>query len=278
MRIRYGFDIEIDVSQPTTILTAFDVEARRRGDIVWERPLLTDRVARIELYTDIFGNRCRRIQATPGTVRLAMEGVIEASQKPDPTTANAEAVPVSHLPIETLPFLLGSRYCETDHLTEFAWNQFGRIKGGWARVQAICDYVHNRLSFGYEHARPTRTAVEAYNERVGVCRDFTHLAVALCRCVNIPARYCNGYLGDIGVVPDPAPMDFNAWFEAYIGNSWYTFDARHNIPRVGRILVACGRDAMDIPILQTFGPHSLRSFQVITEEIPQDGSYAEAAE
>jgi transglutaminase-like putative cysteine protease len=144
-------------------------------------------------------------------------------------------------------------------------------------VQAICDYVHQRLIFGYVHARPTRTAVEAYNERVGVCRDFTHLAVALCRCLNIPARYCNGYLGDIGVMPDPAPMDFNAWFEAYIGDGWYTFDARHNIPRIGRITVARGRDAMDIPMLQTFGPHALRRFQVIAEEIPEE-SYAAAAE
>lgn len=277
MRIRYGFDIEIDVSQPTTILTAFDVESHRRGDIVWERPLLTECVERIELYADMFGNRCRRIQAAPGTVRMAMEGMIEASRKPDPVVANAPVVPVCDLPIETLPFLLASRYCETDHLAQAAWGQFGHIKGGWARVQAICDYVHQRLTFGYGHARPTRTALEAYNERVGVCRDFTHLAVTLCRCLNIPARYCNGYLGDIGIMPDPAPMDFNAWFEAYVGDGWYVFDARHNVPRIGRITVARGRDAMDIPMLQTFGPHTLRRFEVITEEIPEDG-YAVAAE
>jgi transglutaminase-like putative cysteine protease len=277
MRIRYGFNIEIDVSQSTTILTAFDVETRRRGDILWERPLTTASVERMELYTDPFGNRCRRLQAMPGTVSLSLEGVIEDSGKPDPVQTDAEVVPVSELPAETLQFLLASRYCETEHLAPIAWGNFGHIAGGWARVQAICDYVHDRLTFGYPNARATRTALEAYHERVGVCRDFTHLAVALCRCMNIPARYCNGYLGDIGIPADPAPMDFNAWFEAYIGNRWYTFDARHNMPRIGRVLVARGRDAMDIPMLQTFGPHTLKRFEVITEEVRDDG-YAIAAE
>jgi transglutaminase-like putative cysteine protease len=277
MRIRYGFNIEIDVSQPTTILTAFDVEARRRGDILWERPLAAGSVERIELYMDPFGNRCRRLQAVPGIVSLSLEGVIEDSGKPDRIQTNAEIVPVSALPVETLPFLLASRYCETEHLAPIAWGNFGHIAGGWARVQAICDYVHDRLTFAYASARATRTALEAYHERVGVCRDFTHLAVALCRCMNIPARYCNGYLGDIGIPADPAPMDFNAWFEAYIGNRWYSFDARHNMPRIGRVLVARGRDAMDIPMLQTFGPHTLKRFEVITEEI-RDDAYAIAAE
>jgi transglutaminase-like putative cysteine protease len=263
MRIRYGFNIEIDVSQSTTIL--------------WERPLTTASVERMELYTDPFGNRCRRLQAMPGTVSLSLEGVIEDSGKPDPVQTDAEVVPVSELPAETLQFLLASRYCETEHLAPIAWGNFGHIAGGWARVQAICDYVHDRLTFGYPNARATRTALEAYHERVGVCRDFTHLAVALCRCMNIPARYCNGYLGDIGIPADPAPMDFNAWFEAYIGNRWYTFDARHNMPRIGRVLVARGRDAMDIPMLQTFGPHTLKRFEVITEEVRDDG-YAIAAE
>jgi transglutaminase-like putative cysteine protease len=277
MRIRYGFNIEIEVSQPTTILTAFDVETRRRGDILWERPLSAGSMERIELYTDGFGNRCRRLQAVPGAVSLSLEGVIEDNGKPDRIQTNAEVVPVSDLPVDTLPFLLASRYCETEHLAPIAWENFGHISGGWARVQAVCDYVHDRLTFGYSTARATRTALEAYHERVGVCRDFTHLAVALCRCMNIPARYCNGYLGDIGIPADPAPMDFNAWFEAYIGNRWYTFDARHNMPRIGRVLVARGRDAMDIPMLQTFGPHALTRFEVITEEVRDDG-YAIAAE
>ena len=270
MRIRYGFTIEIDVTQPTTILTAMDVEQSRRGDIVHERPLKTTAVTRVERYTDSFGNLCRRLTAGPGTVSLALEGIIEDSGRPDPVVPDARLIDVADLPVETLPFLLASRYCETEFLGKTAWDMFGHIQGGWARVQAICDFVHEHLTFGYPNARATRTAFEAFNERVGVCRDFTHLAVALCRCMNIPARYCNGYLGDIGIPPDPAPMDFNAWFEAYLGGNWYVFDARHNMPRIGRITVARGRDAMDIPMLHTFGTHTLRRFEVVTEEVVEE--------
>jgi len=277
MRIRYGFNIEIDVTQPTTILTAMDVEQDRRGDIVHERSLTTSSVTRVERYTDHFGNLCRRLAAVPGTVSLALEGIIEDSGRPDPIVPDAGQIEVGDLPVETLPFLLASRYCETEFLSRTAWDTFGHVQGGWARVQAICDFVHEHLTFGYPNARATRTAFEAFNERVGVCRDFTHLAVALCRCMNIPARYCNGYLGDIGIPPDPAPMDFNAWFEAYIGDRWYVFDARHNMPRIGRITVARGRDAMDIPMLQTFGQHVLRRFEVVTEEV-MDQPYHMAAE
>ena len=260
MRIRYGFNIKIDVTQTMTLLTAMDVEQARRGDIVHERPLMTGSVGHVERYTDSFGNLCRRIQALPGTVSLSLEGIIQDSGQPDPVVPDAEQLDVSQLPVETLPFLLASRYCETEFLNQTAWAQFGHIQGGWARVQAICDFVHDHVTFGYPNARPTRTAFEAFNERVGVCRDFTHLAVALCRCMNIPARYCNGYLGDIGIPADPAPMDFNAWFEAYLGGRWYVFAARHNMPRIGRISVARGRDAMDIPMLHTFGTHTLRRF------------------
>jgi len=277
MHIRYGFNIEIDVSQPMTLLTALDVEQARRGDIVHEQPLKTGSVTGVECYTDEFGNMCRRIQANPGTVSLSLEGVIQDSGLPDPVVPDAEQIDVANLPVETLPFLLASRYCETEFLNQTAWAQFGHIRGGWARVQAICDFVHEHLTFGYPNARATRTAFEAFNERVGVCRDFTHLAVALCRCMNIPARYCNGYLGDIGIPADPAPMDFNAWFEAYIGGRWYVFDARHNMPRIGRITVARGRDAMDITMLHTFGPHMLRRFEVITEEVVEN-AYQFAAE
>ncbi len=278
MHIRYGFNIEIDVTQPTTILTAMDVEQARRGEILHEQPFRASSVSSVERYTDSFGNLCRRIRAIPGTVSLALEGVIQDSGQPDPVVPDAPQIEVAKLPVDALPFLLASRYCETEFLAETAWNQFGHIQGGWARVQAICDFVHDRLTFGYPNARATRTAFEAYNERVGVCRDFTHLAVTLCRCMNIPARYCNGYLGDIGIPPDPAPMDFNAWFEAYIGGRWYVFDARHNMPRIGRITVARGRDAMDISMLHTFGRHALRRFEVMTEEVVEQQPYEMAAE
>ena len=171
------------------------------------------------------------------------------------------------LPDSTLVFLLGSRYCETDHLSDTAWRLFGQTQSGWARVQAICDFVHAHIAFDYAHARATRTAWEAFNERRGVCRDFAHLAVTLCRCMNIPARYCTGYLSDVGVPPPHSPMDFAGWFEAYLDGAWHTFDPRNNTPRIGRVLIARGRDAADIPMLHTFGPHILQKFEIVTEEV-----------
>ena len=272
MQIRYGFDLEIAVPVPTSLITAFDVHPDRRGDIIDESQLSVTQPYTSEVYHDLFGNLCRRILTPAGRVALKMDGIIA-----DPGTTDAQApdvpeLPMHSLPLQTLPFLLASRYCETDLLSNFAWSNFGHIRGGWAKVRAICEYVHNHLTFSYPLARPTRTASEAHNERLGVCRDFAHLAITLCRCMNIPARYCNGYLGDIGVPRDPAAMDFNAWFEAYVSDGgptgrWYTFDARHNVPRIGRILLARGRDATDIPMLFTFGPHQLTRFAVTTEEI-----------
>jgi transglutaminase-like putative cysteine protease len=207
---------------------------------------------------------------------MTCDGVIEDDGKPDATLADTPETPVAELPDEVLVYLLGSRYCETDRLSQIAWNLFGTTKPGWSRVQAICDFVHQRIAFNYMHARSTRTAYEAYEERIGVCRDYAHLAVALCRCMNIPARYGTGYLGDIGVPPDPEPMDFSAWFEAFLGGRWHTFDARHNFPRIGRILVARGRDAADTPLLNTFGPHRLDLFKVWTLELSADALVAGA--
>ena len=203
----------------------------------------------------------------PGRLALSALSVIRDSGEPEPVVPAAIQHAVEDLPDEALVFLLGSRYCETDLLTETAWSLFAKTPPGWARVQAICDFVHDHIAFGYQHARASRTAAETYRERVGVCRDFAHLAVAFCRCMNIPARYCTGYLGDIGVPALPEPMDFSAWFEAYIGGKWYSFDARNNAPRIGRILMARGRDAADVAITTTFGPHQLVGFRVITEEI-----------
>jgi transglutaminase-like putative cysteine protease len=180
---------------------------------------------------------------------------------------NAVQHPVESLPSDTLVYLMGSRYCETDRLSEIAWNLFGQTPLGWARVQAICDFVHNHIQFGYEHARATKTAMEVYNEGAGVCRDYAHLAITFCRCMNIPARYCTGYLGDIGVPPMDAPMDFSAWFEVYLGGQWHMFDPRNNVPRIGYILLAQGRDATDVPISNVFGPNQLSSFRVWTDEV-----------
>jgi transglutaminase-like putative cysteine protease len=274
MHIRYGYDIALELAQPATILAMADVHSDFRRSIVEETELEVAPAMRAERLVDDSGNVVRRLSAPSGPVSLRLQGVFRADGREDEVDPAAEAVGVSDLPPETLPFLRASRYCETDLLSDFAWANFGSIGGGWARVQAICDFVHQRLRFSYPEARPTRTANEALAEGVGVCRDFTHLAVTLCRCLNIPARYCNGYLGDIGVPPDPAPMDFNAWFEAFLGRRWFTFDARHNQPRIGRILISRGRDAADIPMITTFGSHALTRFTVVTEEIEERASVA----
>jgi transglutaminase-like putative cysteine protease len=204
--------------------------------------------------------------------------VIADSGLPDEINLRAEQWSVGDLPDEALTYLLGSRYCDTQKLSDGAWAMFGDIAGGWQRVQAICDYVHNHIEFGYHHARCDRTASEGHEERVGVCRDFAHLAITLCRCMNIPARYCAGYLGDIAVPPDPAPMDFSAWFEVFIGGRWYTFDARHNHPRVGRVIIARGRDAADVAISTTFGSAALARFTVVADEVVDQASKSRTLE
>ena len=270
MLIHYGYELVIACTTPTPVVAELDVHPSRTDAVRSERPFETIPSLESSVYRDMFGNTCRRFVAPPGKTVLTACGVVEDDGVPDPVALDAPEIPVAELPDECLMFLLGSRYCETDKLSQIAWNLFGQTRPGWARVQAICDFVHGHIAFGYEHARSTRTAFEAYNERIGVCRDFAHLAVAFCRCMNIPARYANGYLGDIDVPPDPAPMDFNAWFEVYLGGRWYTMDARHNMPRVGRILVSRGRDAADIPLLNSFGPHQLESFKVWTAEIGED--------
>jgi transglutaminase-like putative cysteine protease len=274
MLIRYGFDIEIQLWQPTTLITTMDVHASQRDAVTWESGFQLSEGARLETFFDEEGNKLRRLTAGSGILGMKLAGVAKHSGAQDDHDPGAEVTPVEDLPRDALPYLRASRYCETDLLSDFAWGAFGSITGGYARVQAVCDYVHDRLRFSYPEARPTRTAAHAIDEQVGVCRDFTHLAVTLCRCLNIPARYCNGYLGDIGVPPDPAPMDFNAWMEAYIGGRWYTFDPRHNARRIGRILIARGRDAADIPMIASFGPHQLTKFDVITEEVLQETALA----
>jgi transglutaminase-like putative cysteine protease len=218
-------------------------------------------------YIDMFGNTCTRIDAPPGLIEIRNDFLIDNSGLPDEIAPGARQLEVSELPDEVLIYLLGSRYCDTEKLSELAWSLFGTVEPGWQRVQAICDYAHERISFGYHHARSDRTAWEGHEERIGVCRDFAHLAVTLCRCMNIPARYCTGYLGDMGTLPPYGPGDFAGWFEAYLDGRWYTFDARHNHPRIGRIVMARGRDAADVAISTSFGPVQLVKFSVITEEV-----------
>ena len=267
MLIRYGYEMTFECPKPTPMVCQIDVHPDRLSAVRSETPFNSTPHVGSHLYEDVFGNRCRRFVAPAGVLTISCSGVIEDSGQPDPTAPEAAEIPVAELPDETLVYLVGSRYIETDRLSQIAWEKFAAAGSGWRRVQAICDFVHTHIDFGYQHARSTRTALEAYSERVGVCRDFAHLAIAFCRCMNIPARYVNGYLGDIGVPPDPAPMDFSAWFEAFLGGRWWTFDARHNEPRIGRVLIARGRDAADIPLVNSFGPHTLKLFRVWTDEL-----------
>ena len=269
MKIRAGYDIAFNCFQEVPMLLILSLHPSRQQDLLTQHAIRFSPNAEARDFRDAFGNVCTRLVAPPGLMEIRNEFVIADSGLPDETDVHAEQWPVGDLPDEALMYLLGSRYCDTQKLSDQAWAMFGGIPGGWQRVQAICDYVHDRIEFGYHHARCDRTASEGHEERIGVCRDFAHLAVTLCRCMNIPARYCTGYLGDIGVPVDPAPMDFSAWFEAYLDGRWFTFDARHNHPRIGRIVVARGRDAADVAISTSFGAAQLARFAVTTEEITE---------
>jgi transglutaminase-like putative cysteine protease len=252
------------------MLLMLSVHPSRRSDLLTEDRMHFSPHVKARNYNDAFGNICTRLVAPPGLLEIRNDLIIADSGLPDEVAPDAEQWPIDALPDDALVYLLGSRYCDTQKLSEFAWSMFGRIRGGWARAQAICQYVHDRIQFGYHYARDDRTAAEGHEERIGVCRDFAHLAIALSRCMNIPARYCTGYLGDVGVSPDPAPMDFSAWYEVFLGGVWYALDARHNQPRIGRIVVARGRDAADVAISTAFGPAHLARFKVITEEFAEN--------
>lgn len=266
MLIRYGFDITITCNQPTPLIGLLTLREERAPDVVTPQTILTTPTVPTSTYRDMFGNTCLRCVAPAGNFSIWGDGTVRDSGMTDEADWQAGEMPIADLPDDCLVYLLGSRYCETDRLSQIAWDLFGHLQPGWGRVQAICDYVNQHITFGYMDARSTRTAYEAYQERIGVCRDFAHLAIALCRCMNIPARYINGHLGDIGV-PVVDPMDFSAWMEVYLGGRWHTFDPRNNKPRIGRIVVARGRDAADVPLIHTFGPHILSSFRVWTYEV-----------
>ena len=267
MQIRAGYDIAFQCFQETPTVLMLSIEPGRVPDLLSEHRIRFSPDIPSRDYVDMFGNTCTRIIAPPGLIEIRNDFIISDSGLPDEVAPDARQLDVGDLPDDVLIYLLGSRYCDTQKLSDLAWSMFGGTTPGWQRVQAICDYAHERISFGYHHARCDRTASEGHQEQVGVCRDFAHLAVTLCRCMNIPARYCTGYLGDIGVPVDPAPMDFSAWFEVYLDGRWFTFDARHNHPRIGRIVMARGRDAADVAISTSFGAAQLVRFSVITEEV-----------
>lgn len=269
MLIRVGYDIIFEHPATTPIVAMLYLHPSRTETVRRGEYLLVEPQVPVSTYIDVFGNRCGRLLAPAGLLRLWNDAVVEDSGRPDQQTPDAEQCEIYDLPPETIQFLLSSRYCEVDRMVDIAWQLFGSTPKNWTRVQAICDFVHRHIKFDYLQARPTRTAYEAYQEQIGVCRDFTHLAVTFCRCMNIPARYCTGYLGDIGV-PVTEPMDFSAWFDAYLGGQWYTFDPRNNMPRIGRVLMAQGRDAADVALLTSFGPSRLDRFTVWTDEVGEE--------
>jgi transglutaminase-like putative cysteine protease len=278
MLIKIGYDIALNFPAPTAVIHLLHVHPSRRGDLIEPEHLTTDPDLPVEEYYDRFGNHRGRICAPAGRLRLFCESVIRDSGELDVYAPEAMQLDISKLPVSVFGFLLSSRYCEVDSgLMNFAWSNFRQSRPGWERVQAVCDFVHGHLQFDYQRARSDRSALEAFRERVGVCRDFAHLAITLCRCLNIPARYATGYLGDIGVPPVPDPMDFSAWFEVYLQGQWYTFDARHNRRRIGRVLMGRGCDASDVPITMSFGKQSLEAFRVVTEELASNADALQAA-
>ena len=273
MLIRVGCELRFEFVHPTPVVLMTYLHPCRQPTVIGQETLKLSPAARVDEYFDSYGNRCGRLVAPAGLFTIQTEAVVDDCGLPDLQAPTAPQHLVQDLPAETLLFLLPSRYCEVDsELKDAAWTLFGHFPPGWARVQAICDYVHNHVHFDYMQARNTRTAWDVFKERVGVCRDYMHLAITFCRCLNIPARYCTGYLGDIGVPLSDSPMDFSAWFEAYVGGQWYFFDARNNTPRIGRVLMARGRDAADVALTTIFGQNLLTGFQVWTDEVPPPGS------
>ncbi len=275
MLIRVGCELEFTFPEPTALILMLSLHPVRTPTIRQYEHLQVDPLVPLSQYFDQYGNRCHRAVVPAGCVTFRNSAVVEDCGLPDLQVPNAPQVNVQDLPQEVLQFLLGSRYCEVDsELNQFAWSQFSQVPAGWPRVQAVCDFVHRHIRFDYQQARSYRTALGAFHERTGVCRDFMHLAITLCRCLNMPARYCTGYLGDIGVPPAGSPMDFSAWFEVFLGGQWYTFDARNNVPRIGRVLMARGRDAADVAMTTTFGVNQLQSFKVRADEVPAGSAAA----
>jgi len=268
MIIKIGFDIQFQLPAPTPMILMLYVHPSRQADLRTDECLVVEPEVPFTDFSDLYGNRCARLVAPAGNIRFSLEALIEDSGKPDEQNPDAIQHRVEDLPEETLPFLLTSRYCEVDKLSDIAWKLFGNTEPGWPRARAICEWVHKHITFGYHFADPSKSAFDVYNDPRGVCRDFSHLAVAFSRCMNIPARYVTGYMGDIGV-PVVLPMDFSGWYEVYLGGRWYTFDARHNIPRIARIVMARGRDAADVALTTNFGSATLKKFFIISDEMPE---------
>ena len=272
MLIRVGYEFIFDVPAPAPMLLLLDLVPDREPSVRRGGGMRIEPAVYVDRFFDRFGNRSTRILAPAGQLRIWDDLIVSDDGWPDPVGYGADQEPVGQLPYEFLIYLLSSRYCEVDRLTDIAWKLFGDVVGGWARVQAVCGWVYGNVEFGYQYSRPTKTAHDVYEDRTGVCRDFNHLALTFCRCLGIPARYATGYLGDIGVPPSTSPMDFSGWFEVYLGGRWYTLDARHNAPRIGRVVMARGRDAVDVAMTTSFGKTELKRLTVWTDEVSEGAS------
>jgi transglutaminase-like putative cysteine protease len=269
MRVRVGCEFTYETQTPVPMLMLVqarpDGEHEIRYESQWTEPNLS-----VREYRDGFENPCWRLVLPAGRSVVRYDAVVEVSGEADIVVPDAPLVPVQDLPDDVLVFTLPSRYIQSDLLLDDAWQLFGDTPQTWARVQAVCDWVHANVEYGYGLSGPSTTALDVFKQRQGVCRDFAQLSVALCRALNIPARYTFGYLGDIAVEPPDVPMDFHAWFEAYLGGRWYTFDARHNVPRIGRVKIAHGRDAVDVALSTAYGSATLKSMIVWSDEIADD--------
>ena len=272
MLIRYGYEITIESAGPLPLIAQMSARPERKLDLRGPEVFATDPGVPFSTYLDGYGNFCHRLTAPGGRFTLTSDALIADSGLPDPQGHDAIQMPIEALPDDVLIYLMSSRYCDTEFLGGEAWDRFGHIQSGWEKVQAICDFTHERLTFDYKRADSTRTAHDAFEARTGVCRDFTHLAISLCRALNIPARYVNGHLGDIRIPPVEDPMDFCAWMEVYLSGRWWTFDPRNNVPRIGRVVIGYGRDAADVALISSFGSHELTHFEVWCDEVDEDGN------
>jgi transglutaminase-like putative cysteine protease len=271
MDIKVGFELTYAAAQPTPMVIMLNIHPSRQADIIGNETVIAEPDVPIRFYHDGFGNVCGRLVAPAGGVTLKGAALVRDSGLPDEVMPSAQQLPIEQLPNELMLYLMPSRYCETDKLTDIAWSLFAKTEPGWKRVAAITEFVHEHVTFGYQHAHYMKSAQDVYEQKTGVCRDFAHLALAFCRCMGIPARYCTGYMGDIGIPPDPSPMDFSGWFQVWLSGKWFTFDARHNIPRIGRILMATGRDAADVALSTSFGRMELKKFEVVSDEVVKAG-------
>jgi transglutaminase-like putative cysteine protease len=277
MLIRSEFEMGFDLPQTVAMIGLLRLHpsldpAVRGPEVLTVEHLEGDEATMVpsDDYVDSFGNRCTRWVAPKGRLRVSGLSLVEREAVPDPIETAAVQHQIEDLPTETIQFLLSSRYCQVDSLSLVAGDLFGHTSPGWARAIWIRDWVHDHVRFDYATARPNKTALDVFTERVGVCRDFQHLAITMTRAMNIPARYVTGYLGDIRR-PASGPGDFSAWYEVYLSGRWWTMDARHNDNRMGRVLMAAGRDATDVALTTSFGIADLKTFKVESFEVDAAG-------